>query len=95
MRIISLVLIASLAFAPGCATIAIAAATPPAIGIAGGSVIGVARNHAGAHVSVAHHAWVGAIIGAAVDVVLVALAIRSFAIDLGHLGPDHSCPGCN
>jgi hypothetical protein len=73
MRHLSLVLIASLAVAPGCNLVAI----PPAVGAGGGALVGAGRNLAGHHTSVVKHAFVGLVAGIVFDVIAALVIVES------------------
>jgi hypothetical protein len=92
MRLIPLVLIASLAFAPGCSSLAIMAAAPPAIGAGGGALIGAEKSHH-TQASIARHAVIGALLGAVVDV--VATIWLTHVLNEQWRQNSNSCPTCD
>jgi hypothetical protein len=87
MRVVSLILIASLAVAPGCL------AVPPLVGATGGALVAAVQNDGGdQHASVAGHALVGGLVGLVVDAMVIVITIATFSTIFDH---HDSCGGCN
>jgi hypothetical protein len=76
MRLASFAVIASLS--SGCAAVLI----PPAIGVAGGTAVGIVHKAVDDDASVAVHTLAGGVLGVVVDVVLVAVLANAPPFEL-------------